>query len=67
MLDQIRAAINHVFGYDALTEEHQQFRAQMTDLERRQLDLEALTTELDARVQIIEGEYADEVGHDALA
>lgn len=60
MLDRIRAVFAHLLGTDALNREQEQFRAQMSDLERRQLETDALTAELEARVAIYEGEHADD-------
>lgn len=63
MLDRIRAEVARVLGADDLSAEQARMWQQMTALERRQLELDTLTAELEARVAILEGEHAD----DALA
>lgn len=59
-LDRIRAMLDRLFGSEALDGEHEQIIAQLSDLERRQLETDAQTTELEARVAILEGAHHDE-------
>jgi hypothetical protein len=59
MLDQIRASLNHLLGYDEIAREHALLHAELSELERRQLEIAALTEVLDGRVTTLEGEHAD--------
>lgn len=61
MLDRIRLVLARWFGGEALTQEQEWFHAQLTDLERRQVEADALTAELEARVAVLEAEeHADD-------
>jgi hypothetical protein len=60
MLDRIRTSLDYLLGAEALTQEHEQFRAQMSELERRQLETDALTAELEARVAVLEQGHAND-------
>lgn len=50
----IRTAIERAFCADALSPEYQEFRRSLSDLEQRQLETDVLTTELEARINVLE-------------
>lgn len=65
VIERLRAvvwmAIDRAFGAEALSPEHEAFHKSLSDLERRQLETDILTTELEARVAVLE----EERPHDA--
>jgi hypothetical protein len=56
MTNPISSMFARIFGSGTASSEYEHFYAQLSDIERRQLETEALTTELEARVEILEGE-----------
>lgn len=54
------SVVTRCFGTRKAPDEIEQFGAQLSSIERRQVELAAQTEELEARVEILEGEQSHE-------